>query len=218
MKKIFLIAGIVAGITACNDDSESTTTADTTTMHETHTTDAGAGMDTAGMSGKSMMSMMQANMDQMKAMASTGNPDNDYAAMMKTHHMGAVEMAQVELAQGTDAELKQMAQKMLDAQQKEIAELNTFLSGHSAHGGGESFHKEAIASMNNMKMSMDHSGSVDKQFAEMMIHHHQGAIDMSKIYLKSGAHEEKLMAMAKKIIADQEKEIKELQAWLDKNK
>jgi uncharacterized protein (DUF305 family) len=137
---------------------------------------------------------------------------------MKVHHMGALEMAQVEVAQGQDPQIKQMAQKMIDAQQREIAELNTFLSGHQAHGGGESFYNDVMGKMNNMKMDMDHSGSVDKQFVQMMIPHHQGAIDMAKAYLKSGAHEEKLKTMANKIIVDQQKEIQELQTWLAKNK
>jgi uncharacterized protein (DUF305 family) len=174
-------------------------------------------VDTSSMSGMSMMSIMQKNMDQMKAMPSTGSPDNDFASMMKTHHMGAIEMVQLELAKGTDPQMKQMAQKMLDDQQKEVSELNSFSSGHNAHGGGDAFHKEVMSQMNNMKMDMDHSGSIDKQFAQMMIPHHQGAIDMSNAYLKSGAHEEKLKSMAKKMISDQQKEIDELQAWLKKN-
>ena len=225
MKKILLIAGITFALGACNNNGQQEDSADTvnhSTQHGTiEDTDASTSMqstDTAGMSGKSMMSIMQSNMDQMKGLASTGNPDNDFASMMKVHHMGALEMAQLQMAKGTDTQLKQMAQKMIEAQQSEIAELNTFLSGHSAHGGGDAFHKEAISKMNNMKMDMDHSGSIDRQFAQMMVPHHQGAIDMSRSYLKLGAHEEKLKTMANKIIADQEKEIRELQAWLNKNK
>lgn len=149
-------------------------------------------------------------------MTSTGNPDNDFAAMMKIHHMGAIEMAQLELAKGSDAGLKQMAGKMIEAQQSEIAELNSFLSGHQAHGGGNGFYNEVMNQMKNMKMDMDHSGSVDKQFAEMMIPHHQGAISMVNAYLKNGAHEEKLKTMANKMVADQKKEIKELESWLKK--
>lgn len=165
----------------------------------------------------SLMDMMNKNMQDMKGVQSTGNPDNDFAALMKVHHMGALEMAQAEIANGTNAEMKAMAQKMVDAQQKEIAELNTFLSGHEAHGGGDAFYKEVMAQMNNMKMDMDHSGSFDKQFAQMMIPHHQGAIDMAKAYLKAGAHEEKLKTMANKIITDQQKEISQLQAFVKNN-
>lgn len=221
MKRVFFTVGTVITLFACNSggDNTTTTTSDTSTATTTQTTApaTAAVPDTAGTAGKSMMGLMQANMDQMKAMPSTGNPDNDFAGLMKIHHMGAIEMAQLELAQGTNSEIKAMAQKMLDAQQGEVAQLNSFLSGHNAHGGGETFHKEVMAGMGNMKMDMDHSGSVDKQFVQMMIPHHQGAIDMAKAYLKSGAHEAQLKTMANKIISDQQKEIQELQGWLAKH-
>ena len=224
MKKLVPILSLAVIVAACNNDStKSTNTSDsanTTTVETPATTPTDNTTNTtpATTSNANLMDMMNKNMQEMKSMQSTGNPDNDFAAMMKIHHMGALDMAQAEVAQGTDAEMKAMAQKMIDAQQKEIAELNTFLSGHSAHGGGDAFHKEVMAQMNNMKMDMDHSGSFDKQFVQMMIPHHQGAIDMSKAYIKSGAHEDKLKMMANKIIADQQKEIGELNAWLAKNK
>jgi uncharacterized protein (DUF305 family) len=223
MKKLFIIGCLSAtALLSCNNNEEtgSTTNADSAnhSTEATHSaTDTMAGNTTTAGSA-SMMDIMNKNMQDMKAMQSTGNPDNDFAAMMKTHHMGALEMAQLEVAQGTDPELKKMAQKMIDEQQKEIAELNTFLSGHDAHGGGNAFYKEVMSQMNNMKMDMNHAGSIDMQFAQMMIPHHQGAIDMSKAYIKAGAHEEKLKSMANKLIADQQKEINDLKTWLDKNK
>ena len=218
MKRLILIASFSLGMLACNDgtDNGSThTTLESAPQNESSNT--AQPIDTSGMAGKSMMSMMQSMMDNMKSIQSTGNPDNDFAGMMKAHHMGAIEMAQMEVAKGIDPQIKQMAQKMIDDQQKEVAEFNTFLSGHTPHGGGNTFQKEALIIMNKMKMDMDHSGSIDKQFVQMMIPHHQSAIDMSKAYLKSG-HEEKIKAMANNIITSQQKEIKDLQAWLDKNK
>ena len=222
MKKFVPFFSLVLVVAACNSDStKSESTSDTTTNTTTVETPANNPPDntttTATTGGANLMDIMNKNMQEMKAMTSSGNPDNDFAAMMKTHHLGATEMAQAEVAQGANAEMKAMAQKMIDAQQQEIAELNTFLSGHQAHGGGDAFHKEVMAQMNNMKMDMNTSGSFDKRFAEMMIPHHQSAIDMSKAYIKAGAHEEKLKTMANKIIADQQKEIGELKAWLAKN-
>jgi uncharacterized protein (DUF305 family) len=222
MKKYWIIPVLSLSIWACNEANvDKTSTTDSVAMdHNTaNSMDTGMhDMDNQGMKGGSMMSVMNSMMDNMKTMQSSGNPDNDFAAMMKTHHLSAIEMAQMELAQGSDAQLKAMAQKMVDDQQKEVAEFNTFLSGHNAHGGGDAFHKEAMGIMNNMKMEMDESRSIDRQFAQMMIPHHQSAIDMSKAYIKSGAHEEKLKTMANGIISSQQKEIGELQAWLNKNK
>jgi len=224
MKKILLIACIAIGLMACNDNSQDSTqaSADSTdhNSHQNQSADVGTQADTSGMTGKSMSAMMNSMMDDMKNMKSSGSPDNDFANLMKAHHMGAIEMAQIEVATGTDTQVKQMAQKMVDDQQKEVAEFNTFLSGHNAHGGGggEAFFKEAMGMMSNMKMDMDHSGGVDKQFVQMMIPHHQSAIDMSKAYIKTGAHEAKLKTMANNIITSQQKEIKDLQTWLAKNK
>ena len=232
MKKM-IFAGIASSalLLACgnNKSSGSSHNGDTSTHSAEggHTTASSPGTEqtgnnnttsTASGSAAFMMDIMNMNMQDMKALPSTNNPDNDFAALMKIHHMGALEMAQAELSQGQDPQLKSMAQKMIDAQQQEIAELNTFLSGHNAHGGGDAFYKDVMKGMSNMKMDMNHTRSVDQQFALMMILHHKGAIDMAKAYLKSGAHEEKLKTMANKTIIDQQKEIKELQAWLDKKK
>jgi uncharacterized protein (DUF305 family) len=136
LKQALWIAGIAITLGACgnNNTQEGTATNTDTTTHSGHTTTENTATtatttqpaDTAGMAGKSMMSLMQSNINQMKAMQTTGNPDNDFAVMMKTHHMGALEMAQLEVAQGQEPQLKQMAQKLIDEQQREIAELNTF--------------------------------------------------------------------------------------------
>src|SRR5687767_6506614 len=121
MKKIILIAGLSMGMIACNDsgNNESTNT-NSDTVRQNDSPNTTQSIDTSGMGGKSMMSMMQSMMDNMKAIQSTGNPDNDFASMMKAHHMGAIEMAQMEVAKGSDPQIKQMAQKMIDDQQKEV--------------------------------------------------------------------------------------------------
>ncbi|MEJ7610503.1 MAG: DUF305 domain-containing protein [Ferruginibacter sp.] len=65
-----------------------------------------------------------------------------------------------------------------------------------------------MASMNTMmqKMSgMEMSGDFDMDFANMMIEHHQGAIDMSEEELKSGL-DAKMKSMAQNIITAQKKE------------
>lgn len=65
-------------------------------------------------------------------------------------------------------------------------------------------------------MHMEAAGDADKDFAMMMIAHHQGAIDMAKVELEYG-DDPQLRAMAEKVIEAQEKEIAELKEWLAKN-
>jgi uncharacterized protein (DUF305 family) len=76
--------------------------------------------------------------------------------------------------------------------------------------------KEAHMSMMH-GMTMSFTGNPDVDFVQGMIPHHQGAIDMAKVQLQHGKDPE-IKKLAEKIIADQEREIAEMQAWLKKNK
>jgi uncharacterized protein (DUF305 family) len=66
----------------------------------------------------------------MTAAAMTGDPDHDFVTMMIPHHQGAIDMAQAELAHGKEPEIRKMAQSIVDAQKKEIGEMQTWLKAH----------------------------------------------------------------------------------------
>jgi hypothetical protein len=51
----------------------------------------------------------------------TGNVDRDFIAMMVPHHEGAIEMAKAELKYGHNAQLRRLAEKIVEDQQQEIA-------------------------------------------------------------------------------------------------
>ncbi|MFI9816861.1 DUF305 domain-containing protein [Saccharothrix variisporea] len=53
--------------------------------------------------------------------------DMMFLAMMIKHHQGAIDMANTELRQGRNAEAKQLAQRIIDAQQAEIEEMKDLL-------------------------------------------------------------------------------------------
>lgn len=59
------------------------------------------------------------------------------------------------------------------------------------------------------------TGNQDRDFARQMIVHHQGAIDMARTQLARG-RDPALRKMAGEIIAAQQREITELNAFLDK--
>lgn len=67
--------------------------------------------------------------------------------------------------------------------------------------------------MNEMKMT----GNTDVDFVNMMIIHHQGAIDMASSEVSSGKNAD-IKSFANDIIKDQTKEIAAMKSWLDKNK
>jgi uncharacterized protein (DUF305 family) len=91
--------------------------------------DTGKGsMDMSKMSGGSgdLHKTMMDGMQSAKSMKMTGNVDKDFASMMIDHHEQALKMAKVEMDQGSNPELKAMAQKMYDQQKQEIDDLKRF--------------------------------------------------------------------------------------------
>jgi len=64
---------------------------------------------------------------------------------------------------------------------------------------------DAVARM-HAAMNVPFSGNADRDFARMMIPHHQGAIDMALAELRYGK-DERLKRLAQEIIVDQQQEI-----------
>ncbi len=67
-----------------------------------------------------MMAQSMARMHADMAVAPSGDPDRDFAAMMIPHHQGAIEMAKAELAYGRDPVLRRLAQGIIVEQAQEI--------------------------------------------------------------------------------------------------
>lgn len=75
-----------------------------------------------------MKQSMSHHIDNMRAVQSTGDTDKDFALMMKAHHQGAIDMAEVELAHGKSPAMKEMARKIIGAQKKEMAQFDRWLA------------------------------------------------------------------------------------------
>jgi len=48
--------------------------------------------------------------------------------MMTEHHEGAIDMANTELREGKNSDAKKLAEAIIDAQTKEVAEMKTLLA------------------------------------------------------------------------------------------
>jgi uncharacterized protein (DUF305 family) len=75
---------------------------------------------------KAMMDGMQ----DMHSMKMSGDTDHDFASMMIEHHEQAIAMAEVQLANGKDDEVRHKAQEIIDASKKDIADLKKWRSQH----------------------------------------------------------------------------------------
>ena len=83
-----------------------------------------------GHSSTDMRKSMDGMQEKMGAMQMSDNVDHDFAMMMRVHHQGALDMAQVELDKGKDPVMRGMAKKIIASQKKEIAQFDLWLAKH----------------------------------------------------------------------------------------
>ncbi len=88
------------------------------------------GMPGMSAGGGDMHGSMMGMMKSMDAMKPTGNMDRDFAAMMKVHHEGAIDMSQMELQSGKDPKMRAIAKRIIEAQKREIKEFEQWLGQH----------------------------------------------------------------------------------------
>lgn len=88
-------------------------------------------------------------------------------------------------------------------------------------GGTKAANTQQVSSTDHSAMSMDDMNKqlegltgdeFDKAFTEMMIAHHEGAVDMAELIPTRAKHEE-VKTLGKAIIAAQTKEIAEMKQW-----
>jgi len=75
---------------------------------------------------KSMETMHQGMEEGLKAK----DPDLAFAKGMLAHHEGAVDMARYQLQHGKDPEMRKLAEDIIQAQQKEIDQLNRWIKAN----------------------------------------------------------------------------------------
>ncbi|WP_035254071.1 DUF305 domain-containing protein [Agrococcus lahaulensis] len=155
-----------------------------------------------------------------EAGASHNDADTMFAQMMIVHHEGAIEMADLAVERAASEEVRSLAEGISAAQGPEIEKMTSWLEawgeetmsmGGMDHGGMDMdgmSQEEAMAELAGL------SGvEFDRRFLELMIAHHEGAVEMAQTELEDGQNTEAL-ALSEQIVADQEAEIAEMQQLL----
>ncbi|MCW2638504.1 MAG: hypothetical protein JWP76_810 [Dactylosporangium sp.] len=154
--------------------------------------------------------------------ATFNSADVMFAQMMIPHHQQAVEMATLAETRAADPQVKTLAAQIKAAQAPEIATMTKWLtawgqptampSGHDM--GGMSHGMPGIMSDADMaKLKAATGTEFDKQFLQMMIEHHKGAIQMARDEQANGANPD-AKALAARIIQTQQAEIDTMQKLL----
>ncbi|HEY0448617.1 DUF305 domain-containing protein [Actinophytocola sp.] len=147
--------------------------------------------------------------------------DIAFAQAMIPHHQQAVDMAKMAGERATDPKVKDLATRIEGAQAPEIRQLTEMLDRWGAptepsmpgmdHGGMAGPGMMTDAEMQQLEHAS--GADFDRLWVQMMIKHHQGAVDMAKTELAKGGNAE-AKALAQQIIDAQEAEISEMQAML----
>ncbi len=119
---------------ACTPAENAETAADSGTGTAA-TSDMSGGMAGEKMSGpQTPFSPSEDKMHQGMMQAAGSDIQETYALKMIEHHRGAVEMSQVVLQQNPDPRLRAMAEKTITDQQREMTELQEWVTAHRAGG------------------------------------------------------------------------------------
>ncbi|MFI6359836.1 DUF305 domain-containing protein [Streptomyces sp. NPDC050743] len=186
----------------------------------------------SGHSGHDMGAMSSASPSASASVAQGSHNAQDvmFAQGMIPHHRQAVAMADLAPSRAKSQQVKDLAAKIKQAQAPEINTMSGWLKAW-----GEKVPDDSMSGMKSMP-GMDHSGSsmsgmmsdddmnklkdlsgdaFDKAFLQMMISHHQGAIEMAKTEQAKGTYGP-ATTMAKSIITSQSAEITEMNKMLGK--
>jgi uncharacterized protein (DUF305 family) len=147
-----------------------------------------------------------------------------FAQMMIPHHEQALEMSIIAIGASQNDKILAIAQKIFDGQDPEIRGMKSWLSSPSAsvaaeeidhkamgHGSGEMAGMATYEQIDQLAELM--TPEFDKLFLELMIAHHEGALEMASLIENSRNAEAR--TLAEEIVASQKQEISEMKKLLE---
>ncbi|MEU4600752.1 DUF305 domain-containing protein [Nocardia sp. NPDC023988] len=144
--------------------------------------------------------------------------DVTFLQMMYPHHAQAVEMSKMVPSRTQNQQLIALAAQIEQAQAPEMRQITDLLTsfgkpapsaeGHGGHGMPGMMTEEQMSAL-----EAANGAEFDRQWLQMMIEHHQGAVAMAQTEQAEGTNPE-AKQLATKIVADQEGEIATMRGML----
>ncbi|MEV4946357.1 DUF305 domain-containing protein [Streptomyces sp. NPDC053755] len=145
-----------------------------------------------------------------------------FARMMIPHHEQALEMAGLARGRAQDAEIRRLVAEIEKAQGPEIRKMRSWLAGwgepesagHDGHDGRNGHGMSGMVSEQDMKdLAAARGKAFDRRFAELMIAHHEGAVEMAKAEQKNGRNST-ARKLADDVVRTQSAEVEQLRGIL----
>jgi uncharacterized protein (DUF305 family) len=165
-----------------------------------------------------LLESMMLTMKKMDTLKISNDFDLNFANTMLIHHQAAIDMSAVEIANGKNAEIVNMAKNITNTQKEEIAQLKIFVNNYKLpfYKIENKNSKTILADvMKNMMQNINDIkllDRIDDDFVMLMIAHHNAAIQMAKDEITFGK-EKQIITLAQKILATQTAEVNKFVAW-----
>lgn len=161
---------------------------------------------------------MNHDMDHMET-SEYSNMDIMFAQMMIPHHQQAVDMSNLALEKSSSGEILALAKQIRDAQAPEIQEMQHWLEHAGVfetpnHDMGHDMDMGMLSAEEMAALESAEGEAFDVLYLEGMIAHHEGAIDMAQMILKSSNPEVRELGEA--IVSSQTEEIELMRSYLAK--
>ncbi|MFJ5074843.1 DUF305 domain-containing protein [Streptomyces sp. NPDC088553] len=188
------------------------------------TDDGKSGMDHGGTSATASASASASGSGGVAAAPGAFNDaDVMFAQMMIPHHEQALEMAELAEGRAQDPEVKKLVTAIEQAQDPEIQKMRAWLkgwgkpesAGHGTGGGGGHGMAGMMSEQDMKDLAAVKGKAFDRKFAELMIAHHNGAVDMAKDERKNGENPT-AKALADDVVRTQSDEVAALRKILDR--
>lgn len=152
--------------------------------------------------------------------------DGRFVEMMQKHHQDGIELAKLQESRGSREDVKTLAAKIRQGQERDLEELKTKHAGHATtHPGGskpqgtsghaghdtnmQKHHEmmEQMAQESKRRLETASGGAIDDAFLQEMAKHHQMALEMIN---KTKFKDAELRKLSQKMAAEQKQELQQI--------
>lgn len=142
--------------------------------------------------------------------------DVTFAQNMVPHHEQALEMAKLVPSRSTNEKVRGLAERVEKAQDPEITQMNEWLKqwgattkqDHTGHDMAGMMSHDDMAKLENSS-----GAEFDRLWLDLMVEHHEGAVEMAKTELAQG-RDDNAKKLAQAIVDGQQQEITEMKDLL----